>query len=120
MPCNKIDFWKEECHTARSGAPGSSYLGAFSYLPLMPDHSKNIMRDFRTLYEAGLVKTFSDIFKFIPYSALSDAIGAHNADFKKKLATPEKYTDLQVTRMAEALGLTFEEVKRLILPIEGE
>lgn len=78
------------------------------------------MKDFRVIYKAGLIKTFADIFTFIPYSTLSKAIGANNGDFKRKMGRPEKFTELQVTRMAEALSLTYGEMKRLISPLEGK
>lgn len=80
----------------------------------MPSHSENIIKDFRIIYDAGLVKEFADIFKFIPFSTLSQTIGANNGDFKNKMATPETFTELQVTRMAEALSLKVEEMKGLI------
>lgn len=78
------------------------------------------MAQFRVIYDAGLVKSFSDIFKFIPFSTLSKAIGAQGGDFKRKMETPGKYTDLQVTRMGEALGLTIEEMRGLFSAGKGK
>jgi hypothetical protein len=85
----------------------------------MPDVTQNIIAAMHVLYKHRLVRTFDDIFKYIPPTAVAGILDMGNLRFKKKKAAPDTFTELEVKKLASAFGMKEGQVKKM-LAVKGK
>jgi hypothetical protein len=86
----------------------------------MPDVSQNIIAAMYVLHKEGLVTSLDDVLKFVPVRAVAEILSMSNERFKKKVAAPKTFTDLEVQKLADAFGMEWRQVKRMLVPISQD
>lgn len=87
---------------ARSANPGLATRGFSLFLGMDKDDRYDICR---IMYARGHIRTFDELFKYIPKTVVAKDLGINLALFNKKLLRPVDFTIGQIDRMAELYGI---------------
>ncbi|MBS1606667.1 MAG: hypothetical protein JST42_28685 [Bacteroidetes bacterium] len=68
----------------------------------------------RTMFDAGHVASFSDIFKYIPKTVVANDLGKKVDRFNKLMEKVERFTLEEIYMIGNFLGLTEEQIYELV------
>lgn len=67
----------------------------------------------RGLLKEGQISTFTEIFKWIPYTVLARDFGTNNNRMKKMIADPSLWTLAEIYKLADLIG--YDKKKLLMM-----
>lgn len=70
----------------------------------------------RGLLLAGEIKTFTEIFEWIPHTVLAKEYGTNNARMKKMVADPSLWQLAEIYKLAELIG--YDKKKLALMAVE--